>query len=144
MLLLQHQVMCTTWVVTAGRGSSCNIHCPCHVLKMAFLTAKLDTFVVLLSQTISGEAEKAGTKDHCTRVPYMAWLSSLLRLSFLTRFFAAFQVSCPSYSCCVTHELVGSYLLRPLQSGLLFFYSFLTLTPCLSCTVLFIYLMLLS
>ncbi|RLW01093.1 hypothetical protein DV515_00008334 [Chloebia gouldiae] len=37
--------------------------------QMAFLTAKLDTFVVLLSQIINGKAEKAGTKEHCTRVP---------------------------------------------------------------------------
>lgn len=102
------------------------------MLKIAFLTAKLDTLVVLLSQTTNGKAEKAGTKDRGTRVPYMAWLSNFLRLSFLDKFFAIFQVSCPSYSCCVTHKLVGSYLLSPLQSGLLLFYPFLTLTPCLS------------
>lgn len=64
----------------------------------------------------------------------------------LTRIFATFQVSCPSYSFCVTHELVGSYLLAPCSQVCFFFThsSHWLLASPVSRTVLFIYLMLFS
>lgn len=145
-LLLQHQVMGNMyqWVVTAGQGSSSNIHCPCHMLKMPFLTAKLYTFVLLLSQVINGKQRKLGQRTIAPGCHTWLGLAASSSCHSFTSFFATFQVSCPSYSCCVTHELLGSYLLFPLQSGLLFLPIPHTASLPLLSPVLFICLMLFS
>lgn len=127
--------------MTAGQGFSSNIHCPCHILQMKFLTADLNTFAVLLSQKIRGKTEeKAGTKDHCPRVPYTAWLSRFSGLSFLAKFFCCFLTSM-SPALPVPAMLYTSFrfptLYHFLQSGLLCFtHSSLWL---LAPPVLFIY-----
>lgn len=107
---------------TLVQGFSSDIHCPCPMFQINFLTAELNIFAVLPSQKIRRRAEKAGTQDSWRRVSYAAWLSSFSRLPFLAKLFACFLTSMSSalpVPAMLYISLCFPTLYHLLQSGLL-------------------------